>query len=479
MVATRTSAALDTSSLPSTTHHHGTFNNVAIDYTATVAATTITNDAGTPTVQFVTTAYTREGVDAKDRPVLFLFNGGPSSSSATLHMVGLGPKRMAVTQDPTAPAPEPPRLVDNTHTVLDVADLVFIDPPETGFTRALPAASRESLYSVNGDAEAVARFVTTWSRDQHRESSPKFVLGESYGTLRAAAMAGMLAKTAPLDGVYLFGQAVNIVETTQRAKNALGFATNLAALAAVAAYHGKVKLGGKSMTQFIDEVYVWAMHEYLETLIAGRDAKPQQRERVAKRLEQWTGVSAEYYLAHNLVLNKVEFTRRLFEADRKIVATYDARYTGPAPAPGSRAVDPFGKVTSSIQPLLRSYLTGTLNVTLPLDEYRDLAPNAQNWVYTPTGGAGGPFWDYDYQAALVQAFNAKSTFRLMIGTGMYDLTTTIGPARYLVATSDFPSDRVFLRQYEGGHMAYTNEPALAAFTRDVRAFITGIGLRSP
>ena len=194
-------------------------------------------------------------------------------------------------------------------------------------------------------------------------------------------------------------------------------------------------------------------------------------------MQDLTGIAADYYLAHDLVISKVEFARELLKEQGLILGTYDARYTGPAPKPGERAVDPFAKVQEATLPMLRAHFAERLGVTLPMSEYREGAPNAsQTWNYTPTGGAGGPFWDYDYQAAISKAFEANPRFRLMIGTGIYDLTTTVGPARYLVARSNYPAERVFLRQYEGGHMAYTNEPALKAFTADIRALVTGAPL---
>jgi hypothetical protein len=125
-----------------------------------------------------------------------------------------------------------------------------------------------------------------------------------------------------------------------------------------------------------------------------------------------------------------------------------------------------------VAPLMREHLK-SLGVTLPLEEYRPSAPGTQAWLYNPTGGAGGPFNDYDYPRVLGTAFKANPNFRLMIGTGIYDLTTTVGPARYMAAQAGFPANRVILTQYEGGHMAYTNEPALKAFTDDVRAFVAG------
>src|SRR4051812_6406673 len=323
---------------PFVTRHSGTFNGKRVDYVATVAATTITGADGTPTVRFVTTAYTAAGADPAKRPVLFAFNGGPSSSSSTLHMVALGPKRIAIAQAPKAPAP-PASMSDNPLTVLDVADIVFIDPAETGFSRILPGGKRDYFASLEGDSQSVSDLIVAWSRANGREVSPKYVLGESYGTQRAAFMAGQLAKVMPLDGVFLFGQAVNMIETSQRAKNVLAYATNLPALAAIAAYHGKAAKP-KSYAALADETYAWGMGEYLQALLQGYDLPAARRKAVAGQLAAITGIGADYYLANDLQITKMAFARELLKAEGLMLAQYDARYVGPLPAPGQRPADP-------------------------------------------------------------------------------------------------------------------------------------------
>lgn len=453
--------------------HSGTFNGQKVKYLATVGETLVAEAGGLPAISFVTTSYVREGVkDVAKRPVIFLFNGGPSSASLWLHMGAFGPKRIAVPQDVTAPVAEPYGSLDNPYTVLDAADLVFIDPPETGFSRVLPGGKREEVYSAYGDAKAVSRFVEAWIKANGREASPKFVLGESYGTIRAALMAGELAKTMPLEGVVLMGQAVNMIEASQRAVNPIAYGTNLPALAAIAAYHGKADLKGKSMAEFIDEAYAFGMTDYVQALTAGDHLPLTERRRIAQRLQELTGIGADYYLANRLMITKVAFRQELLNDEGLLLGMYDGRYTGPAPQPGQRGADPFDKVSVMVAPLMREHLK-RLGVTLPLEDYRPMAPGTQGWFYNPTGGAGGPFNDYDYPRALDGAFKANPGFRLMIGTGIYDLTTTVGPARYMTVQAGFPATRVILTQYEGGHMAYTNEPALKAFTDDVRAFVKG------
>jgi len=458
---------------PFVTKHTGVFNGRKVDYVATVGETVLTGADGQPTIRFVSTAYVKAGADPAKRPVLFAFNGGPSSSSATLHMVALGPKRIAVEQDPTAPG-APPSMSDNPTTVLDVADIVFIDPAETGFTRILPTGKREYFYSIEGDSQSVSDFIIAWIKANGREASPKYVLGESYGTQRAAFMAGQLAGVMPLDGVFLFGQAVNMIETSQRAKNVLAYATNLPALCAIAAYHGKAPAWkGKSMTQVVDESYAWGMGEYLQALLQGYDLEPAKRKQIAGKLQAMTGIGADYYLANDLIITKMAFALELLKPEGRMMGIYDARYVGPAPTPTTRAADPFAKARAPIEPMVQEHLSKNLGVTWPVADYRPLAPGANAWTWGGTLGPGGPFLDYDYPSRIGPAFKANPRFRLMIGTGIYDLTTTVGPARYMVTKSDWPRDRVFQREYEGGHMAYTHEPSLKAFNDDIRAWVTG------
>jgi len=370
-----------------------------------------------------------------------------------------------------APAP-PAAMIDNPLTVLDVADIVFIDPAETGFSRILPGGRREYFHSLEGDSQSVSDLIVAWVKANGREASPKYVLGESYGTQRAAFMAGQLAKTMPLDGVFLFGQAVNMIETSQRAKNVLAYATNLPALAAVAAYHGKAPKP-KSYEALVNETYAWGMGDYLQALLAGYDLPAAKRKAVAAKLATLTGISADYYLAHDLQITKIQFAAELLRDQNQLLSTYDARYVGPQPTPGGRAIDAFGRVRAAIEPMMQKHLRDNLGVTWDVADYRPISPDSGKWTWAPTLGPGGPFLDYDYPARIVPAFKANPKFRLMIGTGVFDLTTTIGPARYLVTKSDYPRDRVVQREYFGGHMAYSHAESHKAFIDDIRAWVGG------
>lgn len=456
-----------------TTEHSGRFNGVKLRYSATVGETVLLDDDGKPTASMFSISYVRTGVKAQQRqqrPVLFLFNGGPGAASMWLHVGAFGPKRVKLPQDVTAQVRPPFELIDNGYTVLDVADIVFIDPPETGYSRLLKGVDPKPFRTADGDAGAVAQFIARWSEAHGREGSPKYVLGESYGTIRAALVAEQLSKKHPLAGVILLGQAVNIVETVQRAGNIVGYAVNLPALTSIAAYHGRIDVAGRSQQALLDESYEFAMTDYLAALAQGNRLPQARREAIAARLAALTGISAEYYLAHDLVISKQDFRTELLKDRGLVLGMYDARYTAPAPEPGKPAGDPSMNVQPAFVAAVTDHLSRNLRVTLN-EEYRPMDAAVRSPTAWDYGAPPSPFSDYDFASALERVMAAQPEFRLMLGTGIYDLSTTFGPVRYLAARSKLPADRVEMRIYEGGHMAYTNEAALQALTEDVRAFI--------
>ncbi|MBA3999423.1 peptidase S10 [Brevundimonas sp.] len=453
------------------TGHEGRFNGRAVRYTATLEETRITAAPERPAARFVTTAYVAEPRDPA-RPVLFLFNGGPIVASSYLHIGAFGPRRYDPPRDVNADVAPPYALVDNSDCPLDVADLVFVDPPETGFSRLEDETDRLQAYSDRADSLMTAEFIQVWLRAAGRETSPVHLVGESYGTLRASLTAGLLSETRPLEGLVLLGQALNMIETSQRAGNILSYATNLPTLTAVAWHHGRISRG-EGLSARIEESWAFAMSAYLEALRLGNALPVAESRAMAGRLEALTGIGRDYYLANRLMISKVAFCRELLRDQGLILAMYDARYAGPAPAAGEPATDPYGKVNAMIPPLLARHLTETLGVTLPMADYRASAPRPGPWAYAPSSGAGGPFDDYHYDRGVEQAMAANPRFRLLIGTGVFDTTTTLGPARYLADQAAYPRERLVLREYEGGHMAYSNPDARTAMAQDLRAFVAG------
>ena len=458
--------------LNANTRFEGVFGGERVSYEARVERTDMMATDDLPAVSLVTTAYLADTNAASERPVIFLFNGGPGAPSSWLHMGGLGPVRINAPVDPAAPVPAEIELTANTDTLLDVADLVFIDPPATGFSRVTGEDEENALLTVMGDARLTVNFIMRWLDDHDRTGSPVYVLGESYGTLRASVVAGLMADTQPLSGVILLGQAVNMIETSQRADNIVSHATNLASLAAIAAYHGKADMDGRSMADFVDDVHAWAMSDYLLALSRGEALPEAERQAIADQLEAYTGVPADYFLDHRLAITTADFRGVLLADQNQRLAVYDARYVGDAPDAGERPSDPFGPVARWVPQALSAHFTETLDISLPMDSYYWRAPNASDWRWLPTGGMGGPFDDYNYASQLEAALAASDTFGVMIGTGRYDTTTTLGPARYLADHLEGGQGRVVIAEYEGGHMAYTNPEALEALTQDLRRFIT-------
>ncbi|MAK65105.1 MAG: peptidase S10 [Maricaulis sp.] len=465
--------ALEPAILNSQTRHEGEFGGETVSYQALVERTALPASDETPAVEMVSFAYLRDPApQTGERPVIFLFNGGPGAASSWLHMGAMGPVRINAPLDPASPVPDGQAPVANPHSLIDVADLVFLDPPGTGFSRVAEGSEPGALYSFNGDAEIFVRFIETWLADHDRTDAPVFVLGESYGTMRAAAIAGLMAERSPLDGVILMGQAVNMIETSQRRGNMLSYATNLSTLAGIAAYHDQVDTEGQSIPDFIDTVQDWAMGDYLAALLRRNQLSADERTAVAVQLEAYTGLPADTYLANGLIFSKMRALGTLLADEGRVMAMYDARYTAPAPQPGGGYVDPYGAVSALVPAALATHFSDTLGLDLPFETYVAIDRNASpNWTYDRTGGMGGPFDDYYYTGMLEAAFAANPDFRLMIGTGRYDLTTTLGPARYLADQIQAGGGHVETHEYEGGHMAYTNPEALEVFSGDLRAFI--------
>ena len=459
--------------------HNGTFNGVSVDYVATLDQTIITSENGQETASFFATSYVREDVvDATSRPIVFFWNGGPSAASQWLHIAGFGPRRLAVPTDVNVPIAPPYETTDNVHTILDVADLVFIDPVETGFSRIMQDGDRDYFYTADGDAESNAKFIQAWLTDNEREQSPKFVLGSSYGSIRAALVAGILADSEmPLDGAILFSQGLNLVETTQRKNNLVGYASNMAQLAAIAWYHGRTNMQDKPVAAVIDDMHGFAMNEYIVALAQGRNLPDTERQAIANRLADLTGISSEYYLANDLVIKKSEFTRELLKDQGLVLASGDARYTVAADDEAGP-----GNPTSGVPDAMTEYLQEFLGVTIPLEEYRASAPDTgRNWDYAgwttlgggkvPAGSKRSIFADYDYPGEIKRAFDASANFRILIATGIYDTLTTVGPARLLAATPGYPDGRVEMHDYLGGHAFYSNAAEFERLTDDIRNFL--------
>ncbi len=455
---------------PIVTPREGTFHGRRVAYDAIVEPCVINNAEGRPGARLVITSYVARGVERASRPVLFVFNGGPISPSVPLHLGAFGPRRVAVPEDVNADLSNLP-LVDNQYSPLDFADVVIFDVANTGYSRTLEGIAPESYFSNVADSQQLVELVREWSRRHQRVGSPKYLVGESYGTMRAAEAAVQLQATdMPVNGIVLYGQALNIIEYAQRRGNIISYAVSLPTLAATAWSHDRAERRGRTFDQFIRESQDYGAGEYLSVLFLGDTAPLERRRAVARRLQEFTGLTAEDYLRRNLRITKVEYQRLLIPG--RFLDTNDARYSYPVDPANPNGPPPAGTINISsvwgrafpnyLANELRAGGLGTYSMSSPV-----------------TGGLGGwdwgpnktPFGDWPYVAQLGRVFEQNPDFRVMVANGYTDTQTTIGAMDYLVSQSGWPRQRVRTVYYQGGHMFYTVEASLEAMMRDLRAMV--------
>ena len=450
----------------------GVFNGQLVAYQARVEAFDLPGPDGGPGVRLVSTAYLTIGrTVSAERPVIFVFNGGPISPSPYLHMGAFGPKRLAVPDDLNAD-PATFKIVDNPYTVLDVADLVFFDPAGTGFSRFAEGVDPQTYFSVEADARQLTDFVVAWSKAHGREASPKYLFGESYGTIRAAVAVNQIQKLPQdqnLRGAMFMGQAMNIVEYVQRPQNIISYVVSLPTLAATAWWHGKADLKGQDFETWMAEMRVFARTEYLTALAQGDDLDPGVRATVAQKLEAYSGIPAAFYVENNLRITKERFRVELLKDQGLTLGMADARYTGPSAPPGQRAADPSRLLPEALIAAFEVYARDTLKVG-DLGAYNTRSPVTAGWRYAE--GPASPFSDYPFMSAVSEVFALNPDFRALMINGHQDTQTTTGAMDYGLALSGWPKDRASARSYQGGHMAYSVEASLAQMMDDVRAFVT-------
>ena len=457
---------------PVVTAHRGVFNGKPVAYQARVEAIDLPGPDGGPGVRLVTTAYVATGRAAgPERPVIFIFNGGPISPSPYLHMGAFGPKRLAVPDDLSAD-PASFQIVDNPYTVLDVADLVFFDPAGTGFSRFADGVDPQTYFSVEADARQLTDFVVAWSKAHGREASPKYLFGESYGTIRAAVAVNQIQKLPQdqnLRGAMFMGQAMNIVEYVQRPQNIISYVVSLPTLAATAWWHGKADLKGQDFEAWMAEMRTFARTEYLTALAQGDDLDAATRQEVANKVEAYSGIPAAYYVENNLRITKERYRVELLKDQGLTLGMADARYTGPSAPAGQRAADPSRVLPEALIAAFEVYARDTLKVG-DLGAYNTRSPVTAGWRYAE--GPASPFSDYPFMSPVSEVFALNPDFRVLMINGHQDTQTTTGAMDYGLALSGWPRDRAQARSYQGGHMAYSVAASLAQIMADVRALVT-------
>ena len=425
--------------------------------------------------QAVTTAYVMEKSGPR-RPVTFVFNGGPGSSAVLLHMGVMSPKRVPVPTNAGDTGLAPYAIQNNQGAMLDITDLVFIDPIGTGYSRLAGTGKPEDVYGLEEDARSVSDIVREWVRVNNRWNAPKYIAGESYGTTRAAAMMPFLQggpQPMRINGIIMVSQAMDYTGSTPAPDNMLAHVTYLPTLAATARYHGKLASNPSDLATFVNEVRAFAVDEYLPALFRGSSLEEGERNRIATKLAGYTGLNVDYIKRADLRILTGRFRKELLRDSGEIIGGLDGRYKtkdldGVGPNPRFDVAST--AVGAAYASAFREYLRNDLGVTLERPYYSSGPNVTANWVYDRSDGYNEPSY-VNTAPQLADAMVKNPSLRVLVASGYYDLITPFLDAEYTIARHGIDASRVTMTYYEAGHAMYVNEDAFDALIKDMRAFI--------
>lgn len=458
--------------------HTGVFDGQRISYQSIVKETFLKNSKGEVTASFWSTSYIKEGAD-QNRPVIFIFNGGPGSASIWLHMGFFGPKVVRVDSEAKADDGAAPYLVEsNSMALLDLADLVFLDPIGTGFSRVTEKGKVEDYWGLVEDAQSVADFIRIWIRENNRWQAPKFLAGESFGTTRAAKVAEVLegdGQHVALNGLILISQALDYAGSSSWPDNLTSFFTYLPSMAVTARYHGKAG-EGKSIEEFAKEARDFAYQEYLPALFEGQNLSKERKEEIAEKLSYFTGLDQKYILRSDNQILMHRFKKELLRENGKAIGTLDGRFAAVETdqvAEGPVLGDPSDYMTEgAYTAAFNSYLLNELGVELEIPYLSSNGEIGGKWRWRPV--PDGSYWEPSYVStarALSEVMHRNTKMRVMVANGYYDLITPFFDAEFTFARHDFPQDRIEMKYYEAGHMMYNRREDFEALAKDIRAFV--------
>ncbi len=462
------------------TKHQGLFGGKTIDYTATGKETFLTNKDGDSIAAFWSVAYTKTAMgDVGKRPVTFVFNGGPGSASMWLHLGFFGPKIVKVDseakQDDGA---APYTIVNNQHGLLDVTDLVFIDPVGTGYSRLVGKGKDTDFYGLKEDVASFAQFIRTWVTENERWFSPKYLAGESYGTTRAAYLGKMLedsGQNMALNGMILISQALDYAGSTSDHFNITSYITYLPSMAATAWYHKKAGQG-KTLAAFVEECRQFTYDTYTPALYKGNLLSVAEKEIIAEKLSYFTGLDKKYILQSNLRILMGRFQKKLLEDDGLAIGRLDGRFMGDEadkvsenPHLGDAASY---QISAAYTASLNHYFASELKIKM--DRPYITSGGGSNWRWRTV--PDGQYWEpmpVNTAPHLGETMRRNPAMKVLVASGYYDLITPFFDAEYTFARNGIVTDKVKMTYYEAGHMMYTHEPDLIKLSKDIREFLTG------
>lgn len=463
-----------------TTRQNVTINGTSIKLDTKAGVMLLRDENNQPIAHFGFTSYVKEGVsETETRPIVFAYNGGPGSSSFWLHMGVLGPKRIVVNDPGTTPA-APYQIVNNNFSILDVADLVMIDPVGTGLSVPVGEAEFKDFWGVDQDIRSISLFITQYLINNDRMNSPKYLLGESYGTFRnAGVMNRLLGQGIAMNGVIMVSAVFDLRTLLFPPDDDLPYIVHFPTYAATAWYHDKIENKASDVYAFLDEIRDFTENEYAPALFKGDQLTESARNAMAQKLASYTGTEADYWLKANLRVTNSEFFAEFLRDEGEIVGRLDSRYSGVnldlLSQTGSH--DP---QSSAISP---AYIAGFL------DYFHGDLQVSKDMMYTITAGRRPGFsWDWSHagnnrwgtSAAIntgidmAVAMTRDPNMKVLILNGIYDIATVFYGVEYSINHLGLPKhikDNIIMEYYEAGHMMYTHQPSLEKFKTDVAEFI--------
>jgi carboxypeptidase C (cathepsin A) len=457
---------------PFVTHHQVAINGKTVAYTATTGRLPIKRGDGKIEAEMFFVAYTVDGQDSARRPLTFAFNGGPGSASVWLHMGALGPKRVVMQQNGFMPA-APYRLEENPDTLIDRSDVVMVDAMATGFSRAANAELTKKFLGLKGDVQAFGEFIRLYLSRYDRWNSPLFLLGESYGTTRAAGVAGYLADHGiAFNGVTLLSMAVDFQTLEWNKSNDLPFFLLVPTFNMIAGYHHKLAADlSQDMAKTRDEVMRWSLTDYALALGKADAMTPEEHKKIVEQLSRYLGLRPEVIEANNLRIDVPTFAKELLLDQKLIVGRLDGRFTSLKPGddndydPTSAAILP--PYTSAFNNYLRTELNYKIDMPYRVFAYDE--PGFQNWEW---GNAeqGFPSTTGGLRSAMIK----NPYMKVLVMEGLYDLATPFAAANWTMDHLDLGQQlrqNVSFATYNSGHMVYIDRAEHDKMKKDLVDFM--------
>lgn len=448
-----------------------TIDGKKIDYKVTASTLTLKTSKDEDRASIFHVAYERIGMPERHkRPVVFAFNGGPGSSAVWLHMGALGPRIVPTTPDGTRTLPPPLTVQENPSSILDVADIVFIDPVSTGFSRAEGKTNANEFHGVQGDIRSVGDFIRRWVTENDRWASPKYLLGESYGGIRATGLADHLQEEfgMSLNGVVLLSSLIDFRTLRSNTADDLSYAVFFPGLTATSHYHKKI---AGNRDQLVEQARTFAFGPYSQALLKGAAISAEEKKAIAGQLAKFTGLPASLFVETNLRLSSTRYRKELLRDQRKVLGRFDARIAWPASSPESDypSYDPsYAVAYGAFSTAINDYLSRDLGWE-GHHPYKILTSDVRPWNWGTSNSV------LNMTRNLESALRENPNLKVLVMCGYTDLATPPANMQYSIDhLFNIPDERrkaIKFTWYEAGHMFYLNQPDLEKMRKDLVDFI--------